>query len=167
MGGTQVASAVEAEVALRVRELEKAEAATQRIEAQIRRSCPHVDRVLIHAEPVRRTHWQYAIPLVDMDGTVSAHLGEAPHFAVVRVRTTDGTIEEQRIAANPYLDQEKARGLRVAEWLVGQKVDVVLVKEDLSGKGPVYAFSSAGVELRKTAADTLAQAIREQFASLV
>jgi cation diffusion facilitator family transporter len=157
---------VEAEVALRVRELEKAEAATQRIVAQIRQSCPHVDRVLIHAEPVQRTHWRYAVPLADLDGTLSMHLGEAPHFALVRVRAADGIIEEQRIVANPYLDQEKARGLRVAEWLVGKKVDVVLVKEDLSGKGPVYAFGSAGVDLRQTDADTLAQAIQEQFATL-
>ncbi|MHA1573782.1 MAG: cation diffusion facilitator family transporter [Alphaproteobacteria bacterium] len=109
---------VEAEVVLRVRELAKAEAVTQRIEAQLCQVVPHVDRVLIHAEPLRRTHWRYAVPLADAEGTISAHFGEAPFFALVRVRLDDGEVEEQRIVANPYLKEEKAKGIRVAEWLV-------------------------------------------------
>ena len=150
---------VEAEVALRVRELEKAETATQRIEAQIRASCPHVDRVLIHAEPVQHTHLRYAAPLADADGALSEHFGEAPYFGLVRVRLADGLIEEQRIVANAHLEEEKAKGIQVAEWLVAQKVDVILVKESLRGKGPVYVFRDAGVELQQTAADTLVEAV--------
>jgi divalent metal cation (Fe/Co/Zn/Cd) transporter len=69
---------MEAEVVLRVHELEKAEAAIRRIEAQVRETVPHVDRVLIHAEPMQRTHWRYAIPLMDPSGTLSDHFGEAP-----------------------------------------------------------------------------------------
>jgi predicted Fe-Mo cluster-binding NifX family protein len=151
---------VEAEIALRVRELEKAEAATQRIETQIRQACPHVDRVLIHAEPVQRTHLRYALPLADTGGTLSKHFGEAPYFALVRVHLADGLVEEQRILANSFLEEEKAKGIQVAEWLVAQKVDVVLVKESLRGKGPGYVFRDAGIELRQIESDTLAEAIR-------
>jgi len=151
---------VEAEVALRVRELEKAKSATQRIETQIRQVCPHVDRVLIHAEPVPRTHLRCATPLANADGTLSEHFGEAPYFALVRVRLVDGLVEEQRIVANSFLEEEKAKGIHVAEWLVAQKVDVVLVKESLRGKGPVYVFRDAGIELRQTDVGTLAEAIR-------
>jgi cation diffusion facilitator family transporter len=153
---------VEAEVALRVRELEKAEAATRRIETQIRQACPHVDRVLIHAEPVQRTHLRYATPLANVDGILSEHFGEAPYFALVRVRLVDGQVEEQRIVANSFLEEEKAKGIQVAEWLVAQKVDVVLVKESLRGKGPVYVFRDAGIELRQTDASILGKAIEAQ-----
>ena len=153
---------VEADVSLRVRELEKAEAAIRRTEAQIRQAVPHVDRVLIHAEPLHRTHWRYAIPLADSGNTVSEHFGEAPYFALVTVRAADGGLEEQRVLANPHLEEEKAKGIRVAEWLVEQKVDVVLLKENLGGKGPVYVFSDAGVELRQIVAATLADAIEGQ-----
>jgi cation diffusion facilitator family transporter len=152
---------VEAEVALRVHELEKAEAATRRIEAQIRQACPHVERVLIHAEPVQRTHLRYALPLADTGGTLSQHFGEAPYFALVRVRLADGLVEEQRIAANSFLEEDKAKGIQVAEWLVGQKVDVVLLKDSLRGRGPVYVFRDAGIELRQTEVGTLVEAIRE------
>jgi len=150
---------VEAEIALRVRELERAEAATRRIEERIRRAVPYVDRVLIHVEPMERTHLRYAIPLKDTAGTLSEHFGEAPYFALVMVRLADGAIEEQQIVANPHRTVEKAKGIKVAEWLVAQKVDVVLMKEDLRGKGPAYVFGNAGVEVWKTTATTLEEAL--------
>ncbi|RLC93647.1 MAG: cation transporter [Chloroflexi bacterium] len=153
---------VEAEVALRVRELEAAETVTQRIEAQIRQAVPHVDRVLIRAEPVQRTHWLYAVPLADLGGAVSEHFGEAPFFALVRVRLSDGAIEEQQVLANPYVEEEKAKGIQVAEWLVEQKVDVVLLRESVQGRGPVYVFGDAGVDVRQTDVGTLAEAVEDQ-----
>ncbi|MBL7183704.1 MAG: cation diffusion facilitator family transporter [Anaerolineae bacterium] len=150
---------VEAEVVLRVSELEKAEAAIRRIEEQIREAVPHVDRVLIHAEPMERTHLRCAAPLSDTAGTLSEHFGEAPYFTLVTVRLADGAIEEQQIVANPHKAMEKAKGIRVAEWLVAQKVDVVLLKESLRGKGPTYVFGDAGVEMKETAATTLEEAL--------
>ena len=150
---------VEAEIALRTDDLSKAEAVTQRIEAQIRQTVPHVDRVLIHAEPVQRSHLRYAVPLDDPGGTLSKHLGDAPHWGFFTLRLSDGAVTEQNIAANPFLGEEKAKGIRVAEWLVAQKTDVVLLKENVQGKGPVYVFADAGVELELTPADTLAEAI--------
>jgi len=152
---------VEAEVALRVRDLERAEAITRRIEEQIREAVPHVDRVLIHAEPMERTHLRYAAPLSDAAGTLSEHFGEAPYFALVTVRLADEAIEERQIVVNPHREVEKAKGIRVAEWLVAQKVDVVLLKESLRGKGPVYVFGDAGVEMRETATTTLEEALAE------
>lgn len=154
---------VEAEVTLRVRELDKAEAVLRRVEGRIREAVPHIDRVLIHGEPVQRTHWLYAVPLADATGTVSEHFGEAPYFALVRVRAADGVIESRQVIANPYLEVEKAKGIRVAEWLVGQKVDAVLMEESLQGKGPVYVFGDAGVEMRPTHANMLDAAIQAQY----
>ncbi|MGA8021026.1 MAG: hypothetical protein WBV95_21155 [Desulfobacterales bacterium] len=39
------------------------------------------------------------------------------------------------------------------------KTDVVLLRENLQGKGPAYVFADAGVETRMTAAKTLSAAI--------
>jgi cation diffusion facilitator family transporter len=150
---------VEAEAVLRVQDLEKAEAATRRVEAEIRQRVPHVERVLIHAEPMARTHLRYAVPLVDPGGTLGQHFGEAPYFALVRIRLADGAIEERRILPNPYLAEERAKGIRTAEWLVAQQADVVVLKESMRGKGPVYVFGDAGIELRQTDASTLDEAI--------
>jgi cation diffusion facilitator family transporter len=154
---------VETEVALRLYDLEKAEAVTRHIEAEIRQAVPHVERVLIHAEPQERTHLRYAIPLADTKGSVSEHFGEAPYFALIIVRLADGRVDEQQILANPYQEEERAKGIRVAEWLVAQKVDVVLVKQSLQGKGPVYVFGDAGVEMREIGAGTLEEALAAQL----
>jgi len=150
---------IEAEIVLRFHDLEKAHAATQRIEQRIRQAVPHVDRVLIHAEPLERTHLRYAVPLADLQGTVSEHFGEAPYFALVTLRLADGQVEQQQIVANPHTAVPKAKGIRVAEWLVAQKVDAVLLRESLQGKGPTYVFGEAGVEMVPTTAATLADVL--------
>jgi cation diffusion facilitator family transporter len=152
---------VEAEVTLRVRELERAESTIRRIEAQIREAVPYVDRVLIHAEPMERTHLRYAVPLNDPDGTLSEHFGEAPYFGLVTLRLGDGVIEQQQVIVNPHTEVEKAKGIRVAEWLVAQKVDVVLLRQSLRGKGPTYVFGDAGVEMQETTATTLSEALTD------
>jgi predicted Fe-Mo cluster-binding NifX family protein len=118
------------------------------------------------------------VPLADVAGTVSQHFGEAPYFALVTVRTAEGhrqgsglpsaqargtpQAERREMLTNPHQDVEKAKGIRVAEWLVGLKADVVLLREDVRGKGPAYVFADAGVETRLTEAANLAQALAEQ-----
>jgi predicted Fe-Mo cluster-binding NifX family protein len=150
---------VEAGVALRVAELNKGEAVMRRLETNVRAAVPHVERVLIHIEAPASPTIRYAVPLADRDGKVSRHFGEAPFFAFVAVRRSDGVIEEQRLVSNPHSKEEKAKGIRVAEWLVSQKIDVVLTREDVSRKGPAYVLREAGVELRITDKQTVAEAI--------
>jgi predicted Fe-Mo cluster-binding NifX family protein len=138
---------VEAAITLRVQSLERAETVTRRIEEGIHRACPYVDRVLIHAEPVARTHIRYAIPLADAKGTMSQHLSKAPYFALLDLRLANGAIEERRILDRPLTEGEKGIGIQIAEWLVEQKVDAVLVQDDMQGKGPLYVLRDAGVTL--------------------
>jgi len=148
---------IEAEVSLRVDDLTKAEAASSRIEDAIREQVPFVERVLIHAEPARRTHLRYAIPVAGPDGQVSAHFGEAPRFAIYLVQRDTGAVVEQRLLSNPHLGEEKAKGIRVAEWLVKQKIDVLLLCEDLGRRGPAYVLSEAGIAVRASDCLTLGQ----------
>jgi predicted Fe-Mo cluster-binding NifX family protein len=54
----------------------------------------------------------------------------------------------------------------VAEMLLSKKVDVVVTSESLSGKGPGYALSEAGVELVETDLETVKDFIDEVIFSL-
>jgi len=150
---------LETEVVLRTGDLEKAHAISKDIEANIIKKMPLVERVVIHYEPQVREHMRIAVPLSDTMGHVSAHFGEAPYFAVALIRMADGNIERQEVVTNPHTNVPKAKGIRVAEWLVEHKVDVVVVKEDLHKKGPAYVFADAGVELQVSTADRLSEAI--------
>ncbi|MBW2647096.1 MAG: cation diffusion facilitator family transporter [Deltaproteobacteria bacterium] len=150
---------LETEVTLRTGDLKKAHAISQHIEADIRKQMPLVERVVIHYEPQVREHIRIAVPLADTMGHVSAHFGEAPYFAVVLLRIADGNIERQEMVTNPHTKVPKAKGIRVAEWLVEQKVDVVVAKESLQKKGPSYVFADAGVELQVSEANQLNEVI--------
>ncbi len=150
---------LETEVVLRTGDLEKAHAISKDIEANIIKQMPLVERVVIHYEPQVHEHMRIAVPLSDTMGHVSAHFGEAPYFAVALIRMADGNIERQEVVTNPHTNVPKAKGIRVAEWLVEHKVDVVVVKEDLHKKGPAYVFADAGVELQVSTADRLSEAI--------
>jgi cation diffusion facilitator family transporter len=150
---------LEADVVLRVDRLEKAHSLSHRLAETIRQQVPHVERVQLHVEPQVRTHVRYSVPLVDPHGTISQHFGESPYFALVTLRLADNNIEDQQVRANPHHDVVKAKGIRVAEWLVSLKIDEVILREKVQGKGPAYVFADAGVNVRLTQATTLAEAI--------
>lgn len=65
----------------------------------------------------------------------------------VTLNSADNTIEKKDVVPNPYCHEEKAKGIRVAEWLVAQKIDKVFVRESLQGKGPEYVLANAGVQV--------------------
>lgn len=150
---------VETSLALRTDNLSRAHRVTEEIETSVRREIPHLERILIHVEPVRRERILVTVPLSDMCGTLSDHFGEAPFYAFVWVRTEDGREERREIMANPFASVPRGKGMRVAEWLIELKADIVLVKTPLHGKGPGYALDSAGVEVRLTDAKDLSGAV--------
>jgi cation diffusion facilitator family transporter len=138
---------LEAELVLRTRDLEKAHQISSRIEAAIKASVPHVDRVLIHYEPRRSELRKWAIPLADLEGTVSPHFGQAPYFSLVTMRAASGEVTDSETLANPYANVEKQKGIRAAEFLIAQGVDGLVLRGALDGKGPVYVLADAGVEV--------------------
>ncbi len=146
---------VQASLIFRVTDLKRAHLASQRIEAEIRRELPQVDRVLIHYEPQAQKSLRYAVPLEDAGGTLGGHFGESPYFALVEIDLQEMKLNKQEIVANPFKDLLKGKGLKIAKLLLSYKPDVILSKESLSGKGPGYAFAEAGVETSQTGAKTL------------
>lgn len=146
---------VETALTLRTDDLRKAHRISDEMEALIRREVPHVERILIHAEPCRPTHLLVAVPLADMRGRISSHFGEAPFFGFLCVNVETGEVESREVLANPVASVPKGKGVRVAEWLVDRKADQVRVRELLKGKGPGYALESAGVDVWLTEAEDL------------
>jgi len=151
---------VQANLILRITDLKRAHLASERIESWIRRELPQVDRMLIHYEPSMQSSLRYASPLQDAQGTLGDHFGESPYFALVEIDLREMLLAKQEIVANPYKDLAKGKGLKVANFLLAYKPDVILSKESLAGKGPGYAFAEAGVETTQTEAKTLEELVR-------
>jgi cation diffusion facilitator family transporter len=152
---------VEADVVLRLSDLERAHLVSERIESAIRTQVPRVDRVIIHYEPWQKTKIRYAVPLADHKGSISRHFGEAPYFAIIEIDLITKRIERQEIVENRYVSTEKGKGIKVAEELLSHKVDAVITREDLAGKGPGYAFSNSGVLTERTDIRMLPELIDE------
>jgi cation diffusion facilitator family transporter len=152
---------VEVDVTLRITDLKRAHQASELMEKKIREAVPHVDRVLIHYEPQIRTKIRYVLPLANAKGEISIHFGEAPFFSLVEIDLQRKAVSRRDVLANPYRDLTKGRGLRVAEFLLGHKPDVVLTRENLSGKGPGYAFADAGVETVQIEAESLDKIVKD------
>ena len=146
---------LEATLRLRTDDLVKAHAASMHLEAQIRVAIPAMERVSLHLEPRRREILRVAVPLASPEGEISSELGEAPSFGLAEVRTADGDLLHQEVLPNPQLGAEKQKGILVAEWLVGQGIDMLITVREVN-KGPSYVLREAGVEMRRARAARLA-----------
>lgn len=152
---------VEAVVEMATSNLNEAHQASERIEEAIHLQVQNVERIVIHYEPEEKVHLRYAVPLQDREGLVSDHPGEAPYFAIFDVDVRTDRVERQDIVANPFTGAEERKGVQIAEMLLAEEIDVILLHHTLTGKGIGYAFEAAGVEMRMTTATTLAEAIDE------
>lgn len=155
---------IQATVTVKTENLERAHRVSEDIERKIRDRIAHIEKVIIHYEPQKKSHDRVALPLADVQGRISAHFGEAPYFGIVHIRRKDKKVAKEEILANPHRLLGTAKGIRVAEWLVKQGVEHVGLKEDISHKGPGYVLSSRGVKIHRISADLMDSAISEMVA---
>ncbi len=136
---------VEINITLKVDDLVKAHQISERLEKKIKEAECCIDRVLIHYEPERKEKIRYAIALSKDKEQVSPHFGDAPYFMLVDVDSAQKTVVKRQRLDNPHAGKAHGKGLEVARFLLDYKPDVVLTREDISTRGPGYAFADAGV----------------------
>lgn len=141
---------VELDLTLRVSELEKGHQVSEEIENRVKTEIGQVDRVLIHFQPMQQKIRTFALPLSEDKVTISDHFGEAPFFQLFKVLGKEGTVSEKKLLENPYLDETKAKGIKVANWLLDHKLDVLIVHHDQAGRGPGFVLGNAGAEILLT-----------------
>ena len=152
---------IEADIILKVHDLDRAHAISRRIEGEIKKRVSNVDHILIHYEPQKKETRTCAAPLVGDKRTISDHFGDAPYFYLATLKETDGAILEERFLHNSFLQEEKGKGIKVSEWLIQQGADTVLTRRDFKGKGPSYVFSDAEVDVHITEAKSIEEAIEQ------
>jgi cation diffusion facilitator family transporter len=146
---------VEISVRVSLTRLKEAHEIALALERDIKGRIPFVERVIVHYEPEKKEFQRYAAPLADREGVISEHFGKAPFVALWDKRVADGATVSREILENPFSGVEKGKGIRLAEFLVTMKVDILYTREPFEGKGPEYVFADAGVEIRKTNARNL------------
>lgn len=152
---------IQATITLNISDLEAAYKISEEIENRILIQIPNIEKITIHFEPKVRTHDILALPLADKSGHISHHFGQAPYFGILHLHKDNHTIDSINIMENPHCTVSTAKGLRVAEWLVDQKITLAGIKEDVSHKGPGYVLSSAGIKIRQISSQNMSGAVRE------
>lgn len=141
---------VELDITLRVKELQKGHLISEELENRIKHEISQVDRVLIHYQPQTPKHLTYAIPIAGDKQTISVHFGEAPFFRLCSLNSSGGDVVKEHVLTNPYLREDKAKGIKVAKWLLENGIDILLTLQDQSGKGPGFVLGNAGAEILLT-----------------
>lgn len=141
---------VELDVTLRVMELEKGHRISEELENRVKMEIAQVDRVLIHYQARQKEQLTYAIPVAEDRRTISEHFGGAPFFQLLTLQTRNGMVISKHVLVNPFLKEEKGKGIKVAEWLLRKGLDVLIVRHDQAGKGPNFALGSSGAEILLT-----------------
>ncbi|ACX52386.1 cation diffusion facilitator family transporter [Ammonifex degensii KC4] len=137
---------VVAEITLRSYSLKEAHAISEEIEEAVKEAVPGIERVTIHYEPEEKDYYlTVAVPLAGLRGEISEHFGSAPYLALLKVDRRTREVKEQITLPNPFLREEKGKGMKLAHFLMERGVDVVLTRESLEEKGPSYLFEAAGV----------------------
>jgi cation diffusion facilitator family transporter len=140
---------IEIDLALKVRELEKAHFVANQIENRIKSRVPHVDHILIHYEPTAKETQVIALPVAEDRMHLSEHFGEAPYFLLLTLKRADGNLLDESWLSNPFQTVEKGKGIKVSEWLVSLGIDEIIIPKNYEHKGPYYVFSDKGVEMRQ------------------
>jgi predicted Fe-Mo cluster-binding NifX family protein len=152
---------VESDIIVRSPDYERAHQVSERIERAIKKVVPNVDHTVLHYEPPRTSRMRYLVALSSHDGTISDHFGEAPYFGIVDFDTVTTTVERTEVIPNPHLQVDKGKGIHVANFLITFKPDVIVTRENLTGKGPGYVFADAGIDSIQTDAATLSSFIHQ------
>jgi predicted Fe-Mo cluster-binding NifX family protein len=145
----------DAVVQLSLQRLKEAHDVADRIEQTVRQHLPAVEKFTVHYEPATKTSRRYAVMLDSGEGALSQHFGAAPLVALWDRDEVQGVVLSREIVANPFTSLDKGKGIRLAEFLAAQRVDILYTKENFAGKGPPYVFADAAIEVRPTGAATL------------
>jgi cation diffusion facilitator family transporter len=150
---------IELDLVLRLKDLETGHRLSEEIENRVKMEIEQVDRVLIHFQPRQRQHITVGIPLAENKLNISAHFGEAPYFRFLGLQRREGEVVEDKTLKNPFINEEKAKGIKVAKWLLDNELDILISFNDQSGKGPGFVLGNAGAEILLTREITAEKAL--------
>jgi cation diffusion facilitator family transporter len=126
--------------------LEKAHEISDEIEEKIRQRFKDIESINIHVEPAYKQKIKVGIPITEdrgLDSITSAHFGNVPFFAFVEVEK--GQIKGAYVKTNMATKLTRKKGIDAAQFLVDERVDVVLAGG--IGEGPFHFLRDSLVQI--------------------
>ena len=116
------------------------------IEEAVKSEIPNLEHISVDVKPGKISVLKVAIPVMMPEGLrskLSRHIGKAPYYIFIELK--DNKIMSWDIGENPAADLDRKRGVKTAEYLEGQGVNIVIVKD--IGEGPFHKFHDSFIKL--------------------
>lgn len=126
--------------------LEKAHAISEEVEERVKQRFKDLESINIHVGLAHRETVEVAIPITEdkrSESIAAAHFARAPFFAFVSVER--GQIGKIYVKPNSAAKLTRKKGIETARFLIGEKVDIVLVGS--IGEGPFHALRDSMVQI--------------------
>ncbi|MHC1591869.1 MAG: cation diffusion facilitator family transporter [Candidatus Helarchaeales archaeon] len=127
--------------------LSKIEQFKRKLEMDIKKKFSNIFKVIMLIHAKEKKMLKIAVPVKNNLGIKSEifeHFGDSPFFAFLSFE--NDTLKEIEILENPFIKQEKQKGISISEWLISKKIDKLFVKKELK-KAPKLLLDSNFVEI--------------------
>jgi len=130
------------------------------IEKKVKAKVPQMDSFLIYTEPAKKLEQKIIIPTKEkrgLDSQIDEYFARAKFFAILKIKKDK--IESLEFEENPFREKEIRAGLAIVEYLLEEKLDVLITKEI----GPIsfHTLRDNLIEVYKTEKDTINQIIKD------
>ncbi len=136
---------IEMELVLKTDDFEKAHEIVHKIEREVKKEVPFIERLLIHFEPPEEREKIFAA-LLDGNGNLCSEPLECKMVNLYQLSKKGFSLLEILKIEKP-LTSEKGSCASFFEKLACKKVDCLIVGENFFGKGALYTAAFFGIEL--------------------
>ena len=143
--------------------VEKAYELSEKVKVKVKEVITELDTLTVQIEPAKKDMVRFAIPLENNNGLqsrVSDHFGKASYFLIADV--FKGNLKNFKIEVNPGRNLERKKGIKSAEFLAKESVDVLIAGEDV-GEGPSYVLMEELIQKVDVEGDNLEDVLNNAY----
>ncbi|MCE5214383.1 MAG: cation diffusion facilitator family transporter [Methanobacterium sp.] len=126
--------------------VKKASEISENIKKKVKDRIENIDTITVQIEPSKSDEVRIAVPVENKDGLeskISEHFARAPYILIAEVLNNE--IISYKIIENPGSQLEKKRGIKTAEYLEKEKVNILVGYE--VGEGPMHVLSDELIDI--------------------
>ncbi|WP_226990823.1 cation diffusion facilitator family transporter [Methanosarcina acetivorans] len=126
--------------------LKRVEMLFEEIEKTVKNEVKNLEHLVVNVKPEKISVMKIAVPVLMQEGLhskVSRHFSKAPYFIFIELENND--IISWDVSENPAAGLEKKKGLKAAEFLKDQGVNVLIAGE--IGEAPFHTLRDNFVKL--------------------
>ncbi|MBE0652004.1 MAG: cation transporter [Bacteroidales bacterium] len=137
-----------ADIVLQVNQksMEKAHLLIDKIEQSLYREIPNLDTVTIHYEPGQKSFTTLAVLLDDTKKNIATSFYKTEWIEIKQI-SAEGKLLHSNMVSNPVNNLPKGKAIRLAAWLIEQKIDKLIFDPEDMEDDLKTLFTALGIEI--------------------